>query len=394
MTGLRGIFMWRFLILLFCGALVLGLLPDSLAASAPGVLRELCPPVGIQQRARDFQPGGIILTAFDRTATWVYHIERNTRYPLPETAPCGTSCNLSPDARWITYLNPRDRITGKMLLDGTQRTPLVRYATEVQWWDEDTLLIWTPNGGAYLRPEAGSEQEELDVRGIVNVQPGGHWGLMLEYEGEDFIRVLANLHTRNLAWVTEDRVVLGVDERYFNDAAWSPDGAWLAFTAPNAYDPRAGRHGAELFAIRPGDEGAARWTDLNAVYGAVRINGHAPALSWSPDGTRLAFWVIELLGPDPENNTGHAMIHTLDTTTGEIVAYCGYTTTEHTPNPPRLVWSPDGTHIAFSSDGPDPTRGNLLLALDTGAGVFTELSSGVYPALGRAEVTAWGLSPR
>jgi hypothetical protein len=87
------------------------------------------------------------------------------------------------------------------------------------------------------------------------------------------------------------------------------------------------------------------------------------------------------------------VLHILDVSTGEVRRYCGYSTLDHLPNPPRLVWSPDSTHVAFGGNLPDDTRGVILLALNVTDGVFVELSNGLYPALGSADVIAWGLRP-
>jgi len=355
-----------------------------------------CPSVGIQQRGPDpYGPGGIILTYFDSESMWVYNVATNTRYPLPETAPCGSNCNPSRDARWITYLDARNRIFGKMRFDGTERTPLVRYASDISWWSEDTLLIWTPTQDAYLRLEAGEQTEPLNVDGVISVQPGGRWGVLIEQRDDDFIRRLINLETRDLEWA-DDAVELGIDQTYFNAAQWSPDGRWLAYTAPTFYDAAVEINGAEIYAVQPGDDlNPNQWTNLAATYGAVRINGHAPTeLNWSPDGRKIAFWVTELLGPNPEANLGNAMIHILDVETGAVVAYCGLATADHTPNPPRLVWSPDSTHLTFGANLPNDPRGFILMGLNTDDGVFTELSVGVFPALGNADAVAWGLPPR
>jgi len=59
-----------------------------------------------------------------------------------------------------------------------------------------------------------------------------------------------------------------------------------------------------------------------------------------------------------------------------------------------LIWSPDGTHIAFGGNIPGDDKGYLLLALDTETGIFTELSNGIFPALGTSDVIAWGLPPQ
>lgn len=377
-------------VILWCvlAALVTLPVPPATAQNTDGIT-PLCPPVGIQPRPAQFEPGGIILTYFDRFNLWVYRVATGRRYPLPETAPCGTNCHLSRDARWITYLNAQDNSFGKMRLDGTQRTHLADYASEVEWWDEDTLLVWTPGHDAYLRDEGSDQIFPLDVRSVTSVQPGGLWAVMVNAEGEGFARWLVNLEDRT------ETMRLGADLAYFNAADWSPDGSLLAYVATGDYDPVAGRRGGEIYAVRPGDPAPMRLTRLADSYGAARLNGHASGkLSWSPDGTRIAFWVTELLGPDPTADLGAAMIHVLDLRSDTVTAYCGFTTTEHTPNPPRLVWSPGGTHLAFGGNVPGDDKGYLLLALDLASGVFTELSDGIYPALGSADVIAWGLPPQ
>lgn len=384
------------IILYMLGAAVLAMLSlssSTVAAQSANSIERICNGSGIQPRGAVFSPGGIILTYFDRSNLWVYDIERNARYPLPETAPCGTNCHLSQDARWITYLDTQTNTFGKMRLDGTQRTPLAEYATEVQWWNADTLLIWTPGQQAYLRPENGDTITPLNTNGITSIQPGGTLATRVDLDGDEFVRWLVDLDIENDG-VERVPLRLGPDTTYFNATAWSPDGAWLAFVAPGDYDPDAGRRGAELYAIRPTDIAPMRWTWLSQTYGAVRINGHASGeLSWSPDGSRLAFWVTELFGPDPTGNLGTAMLHVLDVDSGDITAYCGFSTIEHTPNPPRLIWSPDSTHLAFGGNVPQDDKGYLLLALDIETGIFTELSSGIYPAFGTADVIAWGLPP-
>jgi hypothetical protein len=83
----------------------------------------------------------------------------------------------------------------------------------------------------------------------------------------------------------------------------------------------------------------------------------------------------------------------LDVTSGALTRYCGFQTDEHTPNPPRLIWSPDGHYLAFGANLPNDERGYVLLTLDTRTGAFIELSAGLYPALGHADVIGWGLLP-
>lgn len=366
-----------------CATFIAGFI--LLAVARPSVhatitIEPICPGMAIQPRGPVFEPGGIILTAFDRRNLWAYNIDRSTRFPLEGIAPCIDNCHLSFDARWITTLDTRTGGYQRMRLDGAHRTVLVNDASEIQWWDDDTLLIWTPDQRAYLQHEGGAIELLPNPRGIVSIQPGGYQALRLAFDGENFIRMLVDLLDEN-----GGTIPLGIDLSNFNAASWSPRGEWLAYVAPVDHN---GNTSGELFGIRTGESTPIQWTNFTQNGGAVRINGLARRdLSWSPDGTRLAFWILPLDNPE----TARATIHILDINTGAIYHYCDYTTAQHTPNTPRLVWSPDSSHLAFSGEIPGSTRGYLLLTLDTISGIFTELSSGVFPALGRPDVIAWGL---
>lgn len=359
-------------------------------ALAQTSINEICPNNGIQVRGASFDPGGVILTAFDSTGMWVYDIDRNTRYPLPETAPCTFSCYLSPDARWLTYLNPQTYIFGKMRIDGTGRESLVSDASEVRWWSNDTLLVWTPDHRLYLQSEVDSTQiEELPSQGVMSVQPNGYWALAVRDVDGDLLRYMVDL--QSLSTDAPNEIRLAPHRDYFNMAAWSPDGTNLGYVGQGAVDETVGIAGGEIFLAQPNNPIPQQMTFLSAAYGASRINGFAQDnLAWSPDSTRIAFWVTELLGNDPTANLGNAVIHMLDVRNGNVMRYCGFATTQHTPNTPRIVWSPDSTHIAFAGDVPQDGKGTLLLAMDVTTGQLTELSNGIFPAPHIPDVTAWG----
>lgn len=362
------------------------ILPLPATAQESTGVTNICPSTGVTEVASGFQPGGIILTAFDKTAIWVFNVDNGRRYPLPDTAPCGRNCHLSPDAAWLTYFNDPTNTFNIMRLDGTQRALVAENAAEVEWWNATTYLVWTPAKRAYLQAIGSDEREYLDVDGVSSIQPGGHYGVAVEPKDDGFESLLINLETRGTE--ASNPVLLGTDQAYFNARAWSSDGAWLAFVAPVTAGERTS---GELFGIRSGDAAPTRWTHLSEIYGAARINGVSVGeLSWSPDDTRIAFWVTEITGADPTANVGNATIHIFNVATGEVSAYCAFTTPEQTPNPPRLVWSPDGTHLAFGGALPDDERGYQLLALDTASGALTSLSIGVVPALGSPDVIAWG----
>jgi hypothetical protein len=357
--------------------------------SAQTIVEEVCPTVPIARATEDFEPSGIIITSFDSTSLWVYDIARATRYPLPDTAPCTSNCKLSPDATWLSYYNSIDNTMSMMRLNGTDRRIIARRAIDIDWWSWDKLLIWSTIKAAFLQMiDDPIIREPLDVTSIIAVQPNGYWGVRYQQIDDDFQYQLINLQDRT------QFIPLTTSRPFQNNVAWSPDGQRLVYTGDGAYDASVGTQGAELFAISTDTLQAEQLTYLAANYGAVRINGHdISGLSWSPDSTKVAFWVMELFGADSEINVGQARIHILDVITREIKSYCGYSTDEHTPNPPKIVWSPDSTHIAFAGNIPDDDKGYLLLAMNTETGNMTEFSDGVHPNYGAPDIIAWGYSP-
>src|SRR5690606_24146669 len=102
------------------------------------------------------------------------------------------------------------------------------YAADIEWWSEDTLLIWTPEHRAYLQKIATGEREELDVRGVNSIQPGGYWGIVLEQVEDRFTRSLLNLELRDLPGIAQQQISLGDVVPFFSAASWSPNGEWLA----------------------------------------------------------------------------------------------------------------------------------------------------------------------
>lgn len=378
---------------------ILIILPQTTHAQAKPI--QVCTANEIQAKPADFQPGGIILTTFDSSAIWVFNIAQNNRYPLPDTVPCTRNCRTSPDGLWFARIAPEQGYAFyKMRFDGTQRTLLVNNAADVEWWNGNTLLVWTPDNKAYLLPEntdpAQIQPEYLNVKGAISVQPNGTYALTVhKSENNGFIRELENLELRGLTGIAGSAPVsLGADIPYFNGSAWSPDGQWLAFVQQTQNSDPSGIIGSEIYGIQPGNSQPVQWTNLADTYGAVRINGHTIGdLSWSPDSSKVAFWVIELSSSDHLSTTANAMIHIYDVNRGELRAYCGYSTSEHTPNPPRLVWSPDSSHLAFGGNIPNDDKGYLLLALNITDGSLTELSNGIFPALGVSDVIGWGQLP-
>lgn len=386
--------MRKLFLLILLSLVLLSLFPAS--AQEDSDISAICPELTLQNRWEGFDGGGIILTSFDGYSMWTYDVTNNIRYALEDVPACGTNCHLSLDGSWVTYL----RVTrgdfirtayGKMRLDGSERTLLVESVAEVEWWSDNALLVWDRNhANAYLQSENGWRFETLDVRGVTSVQPSGYWGLYIGAQGDRFFRTLLNLRTRNRPTDEQKRVDLGENLRYFNAGSWSSDGRRYAFIMPMTQPNNT--ISSELFLFNPNTQVIEQVTWLTDIYGTIRINGLNPSeLSWSPDNTKLAFWVIPLGEDSPEAPTQKGKLHILDVESGEITQYCAYESEINTPNPPKLRWSPDAVYVAFGGNPPNDERGALLMALHTQTGVAHVLSAGLANTFGNTDVLAWGV---
>jgi hypothetical protein len=345
----------------------------------------VCPALPLESGADPDMPGGLIMTAFDARALWAYDVARGGRYPLSDTRACAGACRLSPDGRELLYLYEGTNAYNRMRLDGAVRAMVVEYAGQVEWWAPEIFLVYTPGHTVYLLDGDTGAREELPGAGVVAVQPGGRFALVMQDSGGQVVRALRDLSAPADSALRD--LPLAPDRVYYDASAWSPDGAWLAFVAP------VGASSSELFGIRPGMTAPAQWTNLTTAYGPVRLNGQALGeLSWSPDGGKLAFWVTPLNGDEATAPSAPAVIHVLDIDTGAVTPMCGYATFNHTPNPPRLVWSPDSTYVAFADDVPDGARGTLV-ALNVATSEYRALTTGVAAAAGPPNLIAWGVKP-
>jgi hypothetical protein len=364
-------------------------LPPRAALPEVGMLEQRCG-AGVSPRGPDFAASGLLLTTFSRDALWVVDLDRNMRYPLPETRPCGPNCRPSPDRTRLLYVSAETATFWLMNADGTQRESIFPYyISELDWWDADHWIVWPTAGRPALYPVGVLPQdatpERLDDYDSYSIQPGGYHGLRLEPgTGEWPLLELVDLTSGLLHPLAEARP-------YLSGAYWSPDGSQLAYIGQGAWDDTLNRRGAELFVIAPGQSEAVQVTDLTAAYGAVRITGEieSGAVSWSPDGRYLAFWVMEIIGPDPAANVGQAVVHVLDLQTGRTIVYCGFGTNHTNPSMPELVWSPDGAYIAFGVDEPGDGRPPILFVLDTVSGDYTEVTEGMYAAYGTYDPVMW-----
>src|SRR5262249_25649406 len=82
-----------------------------------------------------------------------------------------------------------------------------------------------------------------------------------------------------------------------DDGSWSPNGKWIAFEqSPVTRNGFKFAHGGNLFVIHPNGTGLAQ------IPVPTKSRAFAGDLTWSPDGTKMAFIFITLRGPGTFEN--------------------------------------------------------------------------------------------
>jgi dipeptidyl aminopeptidase/acylaminoacyl peptidase len=168
-----------------------------------------------------------------------------------------------------------------------------------------------------------------------------------------------NAFERDL-WIVETATGEGhqltASRKSSTNAAWSPDGKWIAFLSDRPGQISGTPEGKKQIYVIAADGGEAR--QLTKVETGVNI------LAWSPDSKRLAFSAED---PEPkamkdrkekygDYDVVHAdynMVHlwTLDIPTSETAAISEPMRLTKGPafSVGEFTWSPDGTRIAFSA---------------------------------------------
>lgn len=139
-------------------------------------------------------------------------------------------------------------------------------------------------------------------------------------------------------------------DRFYQNVEWSPDGQWIAYSeyAGGEYSPSkwsisiAGRDGSQPRLLAPN----AKW------------------VSWSPDGTRLAF---------ESGRTGNREIFVVDADGGNVVQLTDDPAADSAP-----AWSPDGARIVFSSNRGDNVDVYVMKTNGGGLRRLTEDPAGDY----------------
>ena len=260
--------------------------------------------------------------------------------------------DISPDGSRVVHTTFRHKTKGRrnfeietVKLDGSDR----RRLTENRVWDRRPA--WSPDGG-----QVAFSRDDDD--GYDNI-------MVMSADGSDKTAVFDARSFDPRTFDLEEGAVVSGTLDVEAGPEWSPDGEMLAFITGVDLKPHRG--------VKTVDTGR-----LNALY-TVRADGGEltplvvagsahdaipPTLSWSPDGSELAFlyynqgtegWPLYTVGPDGSglrNVLGNIMFP------GEVGTTSIY----------NLAWSPKGDEIRFNFENSYRVENNLVVAKADGSG--------------------------
>ena len=259
--------------------------------------------------------------------------------------------SLSPDGSRIVYSTTREqRVLPFYLetskLDGSDQSR-VRYATHAS---SDVSPAWSPDGDRVAFSRSGS--------GIHTVAEDGSG-----------LRRLFRFSSKRLGDEATDYLLAG--------PVWSPDGQTLAFIVEEYKEPIGPRNVPRNVLYAIGADGSGLTQVFATIAETVVYENHenrgafrldvADALSWSPDGLRLAF--LRHTRPDDtdisSSEDSRTTLHTINAEGSDLrtVAEVPYFSASAS-----LSWSPDGASILFSGDSGFIGRDRVHVAQADGSG--------------------------
>ncbi len=206
--------------------------------------------------------------------------------------------------------------------------------------------VWSPDGRRLAADRQGSEYATMYGKIFVLERATGEVRLLVEKEGGQRLVQSWSPDGKEIAFAAHNDLegiwlvsADGQGEPRFlsegDNAAWSPTGQQMAIYS-GTYDPESDRVTGRIWVL---DLGTG---DRRLVFEQSGERAEGEGLSWSPDGTRLAFSFG--VGGRDRPIVDNIELYVLDLETGELHQLT------HGGRNRYPTWSPDGSMIAFAGE--------------------------------------------
>jgi len=256
-----------------------------------------------------------------------------------------TSVAMSPDGRWVAYTLAQPRAQ-----------------------EEDTLAGLRGYSEVWVIPSAGGTPRAIVQR------PSSGGGLVWSPAGELGFTLRGQLNTVGVSCFTattacETRALAGLPTGVAS-ARWSPDGQWIAYLLTVPEDPAvvaARRRGQDVIVATELNRPVRLWVRRASGGEPVALTPAmhtAKDFAWAPDSRTLAVQTTERSDADQDQMYRRIWRVTTDGGTPQLL-----TPTRGKLGP--MSWSPDGTRLAFlgAVSFNDPLAQSVFVATPGGAAV-------------------------